>query len=89
MNRLHRQRGEVTLLGVIIVFAVLLIVGLIVVVATSQTTPPPPSQQPGASNTCFTYSLGFLEFQCGDNKFMGGSFGIWDCKAQIGVHQCK
>ncbi|WP_461482474.1 hypothetical protein [Porticoccus sp.] len=89
MAMIKNQKGEVTLLGVIIVVAVLVVVALIIVATTNQSSPPPPSQAPGTTSTCFTYSLGLLEFQCGDNKFMGASFGIWDCKAGIGAHQCK
>ncbi|MCR4300467.1 MAG: hypothetical protein NUV51_02575 [Sulfuricaulis sp.] len=88
MNKLHSQRGAGPL-GIIVVIVVLVIIGLIIIAVTNQSTPPPPSQAPGTTSTCFTYSLGFLEFQCGDNKFMGASFGIWDCKAEIGAHQCR
>ena len=86
---IKNQKGEITLLGVIIVVVVLVVVGVIVVATTNQNSPPPASQAPGTSNTCFTYSLGLLEFQCGDNKFMGASFGIWDCREEIGAHECK
>jgi hypothetical protein len=88
MHKIPLQNGQ-TLIGVLIVVAVLVVVGLIVMASTSQESPAPSSQQPGAANTCFTYSLGVLEFQCGDNKFIGPSLGIWDCKAGIGAHQCK
>jgi hypothetical protein len=88
MHKIPLQNGQ-ALLGLLIVVAVLVVVGLILIATTSQEAPAPPSQQPGAANTCFTYSLGVLEFQCGDNKFMGASFGIWDCKAGIGAHPCK
>lgn len=83
------QTGEITLAGILITLAVLAVVGIIIAVATNQDSPAPPAQAPGTQNTCFTYSLGVLEFQCGDNKFMGPSFGIWDCRDEIGAHQCR
>lgn len=83
------QRGIADWILIVGVFVVLALVGLVVIATTDQSAPPPTSQEPGVSSVCYTYSLGFLEFQCGDNKFMGGSLGIWDCKAGIGAHTCR
>ena len=49
----------------------------------------PTSQAPGAENTCFTYCIGVVEFQCGDDELLGACLGLWDCADEIGVHECK
>ena len=74
---------------VIIVVIVISVIGVIIAVASNQNTPPPSGQEPGSPQTCYSYCMGLVELQCGDNKFMGGCFGIWDCKAQTGAHQCR
>jgi hypothetical protein len=83
-----RQRG-ITGWEIVIVIVVLLVVAAIVVATTSGRDTTPPSQVPGAENTCFTYCLGLVELQCGDNEVMGACFGVWDCNAEIGAHECR
>jgi hypothetical protein len=92
MKKIHLQQGgiQANLIYIIIGFIVVMLLVVVVSVLVSIFFPPssaPPAND--ATNTCFTYSLGVMEFQCGDNKIMGPSFGVWDCKAQIGAHTCK
>jgi len=74
---------------IVIGIAIVAAIVVILIVTTNQKSEPPPSQVPGGGNTCFTYCIGFVEFQCGDNKLIGPCFGVWDCKAEIGAHECK
>lgn len=74
---------------IVVAIAVLVLVGLIIAASQSGKDTTPPSQAPGAANTCFTYCLGFVELQCGDNEVIGACLGVWDCKAQIGAHECR
>ena len=73
--------------GVVIV--VLVVVGVLIIVLGINEGATPPSQAPGTEATCFTYCMGALEFQCGDDEFIGLCFGIWDCKAELGAHTCR
>jgi len=84
----HDERGAVPV--AIIVGVVIVAIIVVILVATTQGRDvTPPSQVPGAENACFTYCIGVVEFQCGDNELMGACFGVWDCDEEIGVHECR
>lgn len=72
----------------VIIGIIIVVIIIVIVVATSGRGTVPPSQIPG-TNTCFTYCIGLVEFQCGDNEVMGVCFGVWDCRAEIGPHDCQ
>ncbi|MEW6297511.1 MAG: hypothetical protein AB1671_07200 [Thermodesulfobacteriota bacterium] len=88
MRSMKDNRG-VTGWEIVVVIVVLVVVGLIVAATQSGKGTTPPSQVPGAANTCFTYCLGLVELQCGDNEVIGVCLGVWDCTAQIGAHECR
>lgn len=87
--RLPKDQRGLTGWEIVAVIVVLVIVGLIVAASQSGKDVTPPSQAPGAANTCFTYCLGLVELQCGDNEVIGVCFGVWDCRAEIGAHECR
>lgn len=76
-----------TIGGIVVVVLVLVLVAVIV----SASTPPGTAsgQAAGSDDVCFTYCMGVVEMQCGDNEILGPCFGIWDCRAEIGAHECK
>ena len=88
MKSLWHQKGVADWVIVVGVIVVLAVIGLVAAATVGKDTTPP-SQVPGAENTCFTYCMGLVELQCGDNELMGACFGVWDCNAQIGAHECR
>jgi hypothetical protein len=88
MKTIKNQKG-VTGLEILITIIVLIVVGIIIIIANTGKDTTPSSQAPGTVNTCFTYCMGVLEFQCGDNEFIGLCAGLWDCRDELGVHECK
>ena len=40
------------------------------------------------SRICYTYCLGFIQFECGTNRPFGLCFGGWDCYDKWGAHLC-
>lgn len=88
MNHTRHEHG-VSPVGVLIVIGVLVVVAIVVVVVSRGRDTTPPSQVPGAENVCFTYCMGLVELQCGDDELIGACLGVWGCNEEIGAHECR
>ena len=88
MKKPAKTKGQAGWIFLAVVVVVVVVIVAIVVSQQGRGTTPE-TQVPGAAATCFTYCLGVVEFQCGDNEVMGVCFGTWGCDAEIGAHVCR